>query len=144
MKTNPRRISADELYSLLSDSSGELAYEHLRMGGTTGIAIFENQTFDSSEFGMLAFIPYGPERQHKTLAEIKDSPVGQVPSTFMWCTMYYNQCMADPVDGITVHPSIMAIEPRITLTRGARSHTYKFSPWRMNRIRLMLPPKKEF
>ena len=132
MQTNPRRIDLDTLLSLFpSEQTQNQIRNLLDMDGTTGLAVFECQDFNSSEFGRRKALAYGPQRQCKTLAEIKNFPIGKVPSQFKWCTCYYNQTMIAPIDHVRTKSKLGAIY----ISRDRACHTYRYGAWSYRRAR---------
>lgn len=94
MKTNPRRISRKKLHSLISIPAQ--LNNLLDSNSVDGIAVFEDLEVrpDAQRPTGLA---YGPGCTYKTLTEIKNEHLGDVPLCMRYCTMYYNKHMGKPV-----------------------------------------------
>lgn len=53
-----------------------------------GLVVFENQAFDSSQFGARSALPYGPEASNKRLEDLEGKWLNDLPSQRQYAVAY--------------------------------------------------------
>ncbi len=81
-------------YELLRLASPEI--EHLIMAGCTrkgadGYAVFRVEQMDSSAYGKISFMLFGPGCTYKTIDEVAGRHLGQTPSQFAYPFAYWSK-----------------------------------------------------
>lgn len=87
--TTLRQISMDELMAMFDPSVHQGIQQAVSKFRPTHVVVFENLQMDSSEFGQRTALTIGgPENTYKTLDEVREGRLGDVPSRFQYPTHY--------------------------------------------------------
>jgi hypothetical protein len=84
----PRRSSLLSILEKLSDDTVVKLKDSIKRTGATKVVLFENLDFSSSNFGLRTVLCVGPSCTYKTVEELHDHHLGDVPSRFQWPTMW--------------------------------------------------------
>jgi len=83
MVTNPKQVKLKSLLDAFPN------VEPLtRLPGTSHLMVFTNLDLGSHRLGETTTMVVGPGRTYKTMAEIKDKPIGDLPSNFKYATHF--------------------------------------------------------
>jgi hypothetical protein len=80
----PVLSAEDFLGKFLTEMRPALKAALLRYTDCHGLVLYENLTMDASEFGAVAALVCGPSNSMRTLEDVKNTPIGDVPSRFKY------------------------------------------------------------
>ena len=83
-----KKITMGKLKELTHVSIHARLEQSLKKEGVDYLVLFENQQFDSSEFGKRSILSVGPTCTYKTLEEVAKGHLGNVPSRFQYPVSY--------------------------------------------------------
>ncbi len=86
--TKLEKITLDALVEMFAPSVQDRIREMAAREDVTHLVVFTNIDMSSSHLGDMTAVIVGPGCTYKTLDEIKDSHLGQVPSVFQYPTHY--------------------------------------------------------
>lgn len=83
-----REISLKELLAMLSPQTRPVVRERAARLKASHVVLFENLDMSSSHLGARTALIIGPDCTYKSLDDIREAHLGQVPSVFQYPTCY--------------------------------------------------------
>jgi hypothetical protein len=84
-------ISWDSLITLADKGIRERLCDMAAREGVAGLAVFRVEQMDSSQFGRMHFLIYGPDCSLKTIEDIAANRLRDVPSRFAYPFAYWSK-----------------------------------------------------
>jgi len=86
MNTPIPSLTSTEFLALFPSTDIHMAMKRAleRYPDALGMVCYENLAFDSSQFGERAMLVIGPSNTIRTLEDVKNTPIGDVPSRFKY------------------------------------------------------------
>ena len=83
-----KKITLEELIAKFDPSVHEKIRRIAGKEGTTHMVLFENVDFSSSRFGACSALAIGPGNTYRTLEEVENAHLGDLPSERKYPTAY--------------------------------------------------------
>ncbi len=86
--TKLEKVSMKELLEKFGLEIRPVIEERAQKLGASHVVCFENLQMDSSAFGAMTALMIGPTCTYKTLDEVRERRLGELPSVFQYPTCY--------------------------------------------------------